>query len=211
MRKDLTEIVLVIDRSGSMNSCQDDAEGGINTFIKEQKECVGEANLTLVQFDTEYEVVHNGTPIKDVGKYMLHPRGMTALFDATGRAINTVGERLQKMNEQDRPGCVIVVIVTDGQENASTEFKKSQIKEMIERQKNVYNWQFTFLGADADAFTEAVDMGINAQSCGIYDANHKAGIMYLVASSQVSECRSASLAGRALDNSFSQEDLRSIS
>src|SRR5208283_1990055 len=155
MRSDLTDITLVIDRSGSMEEIREDAEGGVNAFIREQAKQPGEALLTLVQFDTEYDFIHKGVPVKQVPAYELVPRGNTALLDAVGRAINETGERLAKMAESDRPGLVIFVITTDGQENSSKEFSKAQIKEMVERQQSQYKWQFTFLGANQDAFAEA--------------------------------------------------------
>ena len=104
MRPDLTDITLVVDRSGSMESIWNDAEGGVNAFIEEQSKQPGEALLTLVQFDTDYEFVHNGVPIQDVPKYELQPRGMTALLDAVGRAINETGERMAKMAEHGGGG-----------------------------------------------------------------------------------------------------------
>ena len=160
MRNDLSDVTVVLDRSGSMASCRDDAEGGLNTFIEEQKKHPGETLFTLVQFDTEYEFVHKGKPIREVGPCQLVPRGMTALLDAVGRAIAETGERLAAMPEPDRPGLVVFVIVTDGQENSSKEYTKPQIKEMIERQQNDYKWQFSFLGANQDAFAEAGGIGI---------------------------------------------------
>lgn len=132
MRSDLTDITLVVDRSGSMQEMRSDAEGGVNAFIADQAKEPGEALLTLVQFDTEYEFLHSGVPIGQVPKYTLVPRGSTALLDAVGRAINETGERLSKMDEKDRPGLVIFVVMTDGHENASKEFSKPQIKKMIE-------------------------------------------------------------------------------
>ena len=128
MKSDLTDITLVVDRSGSMQEIRSDAEGGVNAFVEKQAEEPGEALLTLVQFDTEYDFVHKGVPIDKVPKYELHPRGATALLDAVGRAINETGERLAKMAEPDRPGLVIVVIMTDGLENSSREFTKSKSK-----------------------------------------------------------------------------------
>ena len=160
MRSNLTDITLVVDRSGSMEKIREDAEGGVNTFIHEQATHPGEALLTLVQFDTEYEFVHRGMPIKQVPPYTLVPRGNTALLDAVGRAINETGERLAKMAEQDRPGLVILVTTTDGLENSSKEFTKAQIKTLIEQQQSKYKWQFIFLGANQDAFAEAGGMGI---------------------------------------------------
>lgn len=160
MDKNLTEIILVSDRSGSMSNCREEAEGGINRFIEEQKDATGEAKLTLVQFDDVYEVVHDGIPIKDVPKYELHPRGWTALLDAIGKAMATVGERLSKTKDEDRPGLVVCVISTDGHENKSSEYTRPQIKEMIEDQQKNYNWQFQFLGANIDAIMTGSQMGI---------------------------------------------------
>jgi hypothetical protein len=111
MKADLTDITLVVDRSSSMASVREDAEGGVNTFITDQAKEPGEALLTLVQFDTEYEFLHKGVPVSQVPKYELVPRGMTALLDAVGRAINETGERLSKMPDQDRPSLVIFVVM----------------------------------------------------------------------------------------------------
>lgn len=164
MRSDLTELCVLVDRSGSMSVCQEQAQAGLNKFIEEQKSLSGEANLTLVLFDTEYEFLYKGTPIKDVLQVALVPRGGTALLDAIGRAINETGERLSKMDEKDRPGLVVFVILTDGEENSSKEFTAEKIKEMIEHQKNVYKWVFTYLGANQDAFKVAAKYGIGAAS-----------------------------------------------
>ena len=157
--KDKTELVLVVDRSGSMQTIKNDAEGGINSFIEEQKKATGEATFTLCQFDTEYEFVNKSTPIQEVVPYRLVPRGGTALNDAIGRTINETGERLAALPEHERPGMVIFLVVTDGQENSSREFTGPQIKEMIEHQKNKYNWNFNFLGTEEDSIGTARDLG----------------------------------------------------
>ena len=159
MRKDLVDLTLVVDRSGSMQTIRDDAEGGINAFIEDQAGEEGEAVLTLVEFDSEYEFLHRAVAIKDVPPYVLTPRGSTALLDAVGRAINETGLRLAKIPESDRPGLVVFVVMTDGQENSSREFKLDDVRKMIDRQQTTYNWQFTFLGADAAAFNDAAKMG----------------------------------------------------
>ena len=111
MNEKLTDITLVVDRSGSMSAIRDDAQGGVNEFIRQQKTEPNDANLTLVQFDTDYEFIYNGTPIQDVGEYELSPRGGTALLDAVGRAINETGSRLAKMPEAERPGLVIFCLL----------------------------------------------------------------------------------------------------
>lgn len=201
MRPDLTDITLVVDRSGSMASIQDDAQGGVNAFIAEQAKEPGEALLTLVQFDTEYDFLHKGVPISKVPHYDLCPRGMTALLDAVGRAIIETGQRLAAMNELDRPGLVIFVVMTDGCENSSKEYTKSQIKEMIERQQNKYSWHFTFLGANQDAFAEAGGMGIDAGGAANYGAA-KVGAAYGATISKVARMRQQARDGEEVDNAF---------
>jgi uncharacterized protein YegL len=201
MRSDLTDITVVMDRSGSMESCRTDAEGGLNAFIDQQKSEPGEALFTLVQFDNEYEFVHSAVPIKSVPRYTLLPRGSTALLDAVGRAIVETGERLSKMAEADRPGLVVFVIITDGEENASKEFKKAQIKAMIERQSSAYSWQFTFLGANQDAFAEGAAIGIAAGAI----MNHTVGTTkaaYAAAAGNVGRMRMASRLAQKVVNAF---------
>lgn len=156
------EIIIVLDRSGSMATVRNDTMGGYNTFINDQKSrATGEVKVTLVQFDDQYEVNYNGRPIQEVpalGETTYVPRGMTALLDAVGKTINTVGDRLAKTAESERPSLVIFVTLTDGQENASKEFKLEQIREMIKHQTEKYKWQFVFLGADQNSF-QAESMG----------------------------------------------------
>ena len=209
MKQDLTDIVLVIDRSGSMTAMQSDAEGGINSFIKKQAELPGEARLSLVQFDTEYEFVHRMAPIKEVPHFHLVPRGWTALLDAVGRAIVETGERLATMAEDDRPGLVVFVIVTDGQENSSKEFTKTKIKEMIEHQQSAYKWQFTFLGANQDAFAEAHGLGIPAAAAANYSPA-AAGAMFAAASSSTGRMRHQAATGQSVQAGYSAEERKSM-
>lgn len=209
MKSDLTDLTLVIDRSGSMEEIRSDAEGGVNAFIREQAQQPGDALLTLVQFDTEYEFVHRGVPIKQSPAYTLVPRGSTALLDAVGRAINETGERLGKMPEQDRPGLVVFVIVTDGQENSSQEFSKSRIKEMIEEQQKKYAWQFTFLGANQDAFAEAGGMGI--QDCGVANfAPDKAAAAFAGTGKKVNRMRMQRRTGQVVSNAFTEQERKEM-
>jgi len=159
MRNDLTDITLIVDRSGSMHSCRADSEGGINSFIESQKKASGDCLFTLVEFDTEYNFVYNGVNIKDTTPYTLVPRGWTALRDALGRAINEAGVRLAAMPENERPGLVLFVVVTDGLDNRSYKFTSEQIKSMIGHQESKYSWKFTYLGAAHDAFTASSALG----------------------------------------------------
>src|SRR6516164_8215011 len=163
MNQNVCEIGFVLDRSGSMNAMKEEAIGGITAFLESQKKLPGEVRLTLVLFDHEYIVAHDGVPIKDVPPLDDHsyvPRGTTALLDAIGRTINTIGERLEKTPEPERPGKVIVVILTDGLENTSQEFNREGIFKMIKHQREVYSWEFIFLGAKQDAIATGAKMGI---------------------------------------------------
>lgn len=161
-RDDLVFIAVVLDRSGSMSSIRDDAIGGFNSFLKEQQEAPGAAMLTLVQFDHEYIVVHDGVPVKDVpelDRATFVPRGNTALLDAIGRTVNVMEARIGKMTEDEKPCRQIVAILSDGEENHSQEFKKHDIKKIIEeRSKN--GWDFAFLSAGLDQFADAQEIGI---------------------------------------------------
>jgi uncharacterized protein YegL len=164
MKKNLTEIVAILDRSGSMEGLTNDTIGGFNNFIKEQKAIEGEAFLTTILFDDEYEVLHNRIDLKLIEPITTKDyfaRGSTALLDAIGKTINTIGGNLSKIAEQGRPSKVIFLIITDGEENASVEFNNKKIKKMIEHQKAKYNWKFLFYGANIDAFSVGGSMGID--------------------------------------------------
>ncbi len=208
-KKNLTDITVVLDRSGSMSSIKEEAENGLNHFIDEQKELPGSASFTLVKFDTEYEFAYKGVDIQSVGKCTLEPRGMTALLDAVGRSINETGERLKNTLEEEKPGLVVFVIVTDGAENSSHEFTRSQIKEMIEKQRSTYKWQFTFLGANQDAFAEASSIGIASMSTMTYSP-HKAQDVFYAASSNVGRMRSASAKNEVISNTYTVEESESV-
>lgn len=205
MRKDLTDLTVIVDRSGSMNDCAMEASNGINNFIEEQKKAPGECLATLVQFDTKYEFIHQGVPLSEVKPYELVPGGMTALLDAVGRSINETGKRLAAMTEKDRPGLVVFLIVTDGEENSSHEFSLEAVREMIEKQQKDYNWKFTFLGADHNAFAAGASMGIAAAGVAQFSKG-KTDKAYSNASSNVMRMRRANLAGQAVTCSYSAEE-----
>lgn len=170
MKSDYTHITLVVDRSGSMSTCKVEAEGGINAFIKDQQAQPGEASLTLVQFDNQYETVYNGLPLRAIDHpYVLEPRGFTALNDAVGRAIVDTGEFLSAIPEAARPGLVVFAIVTDGAENASRIYSRAQIRDMIKHQEEAYQWRFDYLGANQDAFAVAQTMGLTMDSALQYE------------------------------------------
>lgn len=161
--RDATEILVVMDKSGSMGPRQADAIGGFNQFLTDQQKEPGEANLTLVLFDTTYNIPFSGKPIKDVPPMTgdtYRPGGGTALNDALARAIIETGKRLSDMPEDARPQKVICVVITDGEENSSKEHTKEQVAEMVKHQEERYDWAFIYLGANVDAFHAAQQLGI---------------------------------------------------
>mgnify|MGYP006291390079 CR=1 FL=1 len=174
MRNDLTELVFIVDRSGSMNSIREAAIGSFNKFLEDQKKGPGEVQVTLVLFDHEYNMLYSGIPIDaadELDATTFVPRGNTALFDAIGRTINEVGSRLAQTADRDRPGSVVVAILTDGNENASREFDAQEIKGMIEEQESKYSWVFAYLSADKDAISDAGKIGIARNMTHQFSAN----------------------------------------
>lgn len=161
MKQGYTDITVLIDRSGSMIGSESDVIGGFNTLIEKQKEVDGQCTVSLIQFDTKYEVNYIAKDVNDVPALEYYPRGGTALVDALGRTINETGRRLQKLPESDRPEQVIFVVQTDGEENSSREFNSEQVREMVEHQQGKYDWDFMFFGADIDAFDVAGGLGFS--------------------------------------------------
>ena len=176
MNENLTEIVAILDRSGSMEHLTNDTIGGFNSFLKEQIEIPGEAILTTVLFNDSYMLLHdreNINRIKPITRKEYIAQGSTALLDAMGKTINDIGLKLLNTVENERPCKVIFFIITDGEENASVEFTNEKIKEMVELQKNTYGWEFIFLGANIDSFSTASALGISANRSFDYEADEE--------------------------------------
>lgn len=192
MNNKLTEIIFLLDRSGSMAGLESDTVGGFNAFVKRQCELEGGTILTTVLFDDEYEVLWSGIDAREVllteDEYFV--RGTTALLDAIGKTILDVGYRLSKTPEDHRPGKVIFVITTDGMENASREFTYNKVKELISHQQEKYSWEFIFMGANIDTVKEAESLGIQLENSFSFQATHK-GVenMYEMISESVLEKR----------------------
>jgi hypothetical protein len=166
MNNDLTEIWMILDRSGSMDAIHSGTVEAVNAFVTDQKTEEGRVRFTLRQFDNEVDTVYDRLPLEKVPMMKLddfQPRGMTALNDAVGQAILDLGRILEKTPEDERPGSVIFTILTDGHENASKEFSGKQVADMIQHQKSKYDWEFVFLGANIDVDQVAGDMNIEPE------------------------------------------------
>lgn len=170
-----TEIIFIIDKSGSMAHLSSDTIGGFNGFIASQKALEGKATLTTVLFDTTWKILHDGVDIQEV-KSMTNTDyiagGGTAMLDAIGETINRVQDRHDELGEE-KPEEVLFVITTDGEENSSRKFTKSQIEKMIKHQTNGHGWTFLFLGANMDAVKEAESIGISNSHSHTYDYTDK--------------------------------------
>ena len=193
-RHDLTHLFFLLDRSGSMQSIKTDTEGGFAAFIEEQRSAVGECRVTLAQFDEHYEIVFADTPVADVGPLRLQPRGSTALLDAMGRMITEAGAALAALPEDERPGSVVVAIMTDGLENASREWTHRAVKALVEQQSTAYAWQFLYMGADQDAIEVGHALGVSGDHAVTYGRGNVDQVM-AASSAKVSDLRRA----RSLD------------
>lgn len=174
MKKNLTEIVFILDRSGSMAGLEDDTIGGFNAMIQKQKAEPGEAVVSTVLFDNHTDVIHdrvNIQKIEPMTRKEYYVRGCTALLDAVGGAIHHIGNVHKYAREEDRPEKTLFVITTDGMENASRRYSYEKLKAMIERQKEKYGWEFIFLGANIDAAREAARFGIDEDRAVNYNAD----------------------------------------
>ena len=174
MKKNLTEIVFILDRSGSMAGLEKDTIGGFNAMIEKQKKEPGEAYISTVLFDNHREVLHDRVPVQKVEPMTdrdYYVRGCTALLDAVGHAIHHIGNVHKYAREEDRPEKTLFVITTDGLENASREYTYEKVRQMISHEKEKYGWEFIFLGANIDATKEAARFGIHADCAADYHAD----------------------------------------
>ncbi|MBQ6831223.1 MAG: VWA domain-containing protein [Oscillospiraceae bacterium] len=193
MKKNLTEIVFILDRSGSMAGLEDDTVGGFNAMIEKQKSEPGEALISTVLFDNVSQVIHDRVDLQAVApmtRKEYYVRGCTALLDAVGGAIHHIGNVHKYAREEDRPEKTLFVITTDGMENASRKYSYDRVKMMIQRQKEKYGWEFIFLGANIDAVKEAARFGIGADRAANYHADRKGtGVIYETVSDAICHVR----------------------
>ena len=193
MKKNLTELVMILDRSGSMSGLESDTIGGYNSMLKKQRETEGEVLVSTVLFDDRIEVLFDRVPLTEMPQMTdkeYYVRGCTALLDAVGGAIHHIGNVHKYAREEDRPEKTIFVITTDGLENASRNYDYAHVKRMVERQKEKYGWEFLFLGANIDAIETAGRFGISADRAANYHSDHEGtALNYEVLSEAVSAMR----------------------
>ncbi len=212
MKKNLTEIVFILDRSGSMSGLEADTIGGFNSMIEKQRKESGEALISTILFDNVSEVLHDRVPVQKVAPMTDRDYfvcGGTALLDAIGGAIRHIGNIHKYARQEDVPEHTLFVITTDGMENASRRYDSETVKKMIERQKRKYSWDFLFLGANIDAVETARHFGIDADRAVNYHPDHEGTqLNYEVLSAAVSAVRHSAPLGRDWKRRIN-EDFRS--
>lgn len=187
MKKNLTEIVFILDRSGSMAGFEDDTIGGFNAMIRKQKVEEGEAYVSTVLFDHLTDVIHDRVDIRNIQPMTrkdYYVRGSTALLDAVGKSIHHISNIHKYAREEDRPEKTIIVITTDGMENASREYSYDRVKQMIRQAQETWGWEFLFLGANIDAAREAARFGITEDRAANYHADRQGTAVIYEAMSQ---------------------------
>ena len=207
MKKGLTEIVFILDRSGSMGGLETDTIGGYNSMLEKQKKEEGEALISTVLFDDRTEILHDRKNIEEVNPITdkeYYVRGCTALLDAIGGAIQHIGKVRKEMPEEDRPEKTLFIITTDGMENASKTYSYDKVKKMVEKKKRKHNWEFVFLGANIDAVEVAGKFGVDRNRAVRYECDSAGtAINFDVMSRMVScvrECASPEMMKIALDS-----------
>lgn len=207
MKKDFTSINVLMDSSGSMASLTKDTIGGFNTFLAEQKALSGTATLTLCTFSTTINLVHDCIDLQAVPNLTTstyHASGGTALLDAMGITINEVGKKLASMAEEEKPSKVIFLIITDGEENSSKEYSLQNVKDMVSHQREKYNWEFVFIGANMDAIEVGETLGVATHNSINYEATMEGTkILYRSLSQGVSDYRTG------VSNKFDATNIKS--
>jgi hypothetical protein len=205
-----TLIAALLDRSGSMRACKTATESGFDEMMSKHRSEPGEAIVTLAMFDDEYENVYANVPIAQVAPLNLIPRSMTAMLDAIGRFVTEIGEHLAGLDEADRPGAVICLIMTDGLENASREWSWESVNALITQQRERFDWSFVFLGANIDAVEVGGRIGVPQASAMTYNAADEDAVhaSYAMAARETVRRRSATQANVDYAMTFSEQDRR---
>lgn len=202
-KRDYTHVEFVLDRSGSMSIRAHDTIKGFNRLLDDQARIAGACTVGAAQFDHEYQRLYDAVPIAQAPRLTVEtyqPRGWTALHDAVCRSIDALGQRFDAMPERDRPAKVVVVIITDGVENASREHDLAAVRKRVTHQRERYGWQFVFLGADLDSMHEAVRWGVPAGNAAVYVASaHGVAETYSTVSANLGCLRSGTSSTMAFD------------
>lgn len=204
-----THYIVIVDRSGSMTRIKADTEGGVRQFAAGQEKVPGRKTLSLYQFDDRFDAVTRFGALEEAEKFTLAPRGMTALYGAIGRAFTEEGQQLEAMDEAARPGKVVVVIATDGEENSShlyewsRQYGRQRIRDMVTRQQEEYSWQVTYIGANQDAFAAGGAIGVPQAATMDYASSH-AGTQS--AWSSVSRASAGYASGQSVSVAYSDQD-----
>ena len=210
MKKGLTEIVFILDRSGSMSGLESDTIGGYNSMIEKQKKEEGEALISTVLFDGQTDVLHDRVPldkISPITEKEYYVRGSTALLDAVGGAIHHIGNVHKYAREEDVPEKTLFIITTDGMENSSRQYSYDKVKKMIEKQKEKYHWEFIFLGANIDAVGVADRFGVDRQHAVRYECDSAGTALNFQVMNKMVSCARGAKSAKAMNEAFCSEEM----
>ena len=210
MKKGLTEIVFILDRSGSMAGLEADTIGGYNSMLAKQKKEKGEAVISTVLFDDRTEILHNRKNLQNVERITdkeYYVRGCTALLDAVGGAIHHISRIQKMMPEEERPEKTLFIITTDGLENASTRYSYEKVKKMVEKKKKRNHWEFVFLGANIDAVEVAGRFGVAANRAVRYECDSVGTALNFTVMSKMVSCARASSSAEDMEEAFDHDDM----
>ena len=210
MKKGLTEIVFILDRSGSMSGLESDTIGGYNSMIEKQKKEEGEALISTVLFDGQTDVLHDRVPldkISPITEKEYYVRGSTALLDAVGGAIRHIGNVHKYAREEDVPEKTLFIITTDGMENSSRKYSYDKVKKMIEKQKEKYHWEFIFLGANIDAVGVADRFGVDRQHAVRYECDSAGTALNFQVMNKMVSCARSAKSAKAMNEAFCSEEM----
>lgn len=210
MKKGLTEIVFILDRSGSMSGLESDTIGGYNSMIEKQKKEEGEALISTVLFDGQTDVLHDRVPLDKISPITgkeYYVRGSTALLDAVGGAIHHIGNVHKYAREEDVPEKTLFIITTDGMENSSRQYSYDKVKKMIEKQKEKYHWEFIFLGANIDAVGVADRFGVDRQHAVRYECDSVGTALNFQVMNKMVSCARGAKSAKAMNEAFCSEEM----
>ena len=210
MKKGLTEIVFILDRSGSMSGLESDTIGGYNSMIEKQKKEEGEALISTVLFDGQTDVLHDRVSldkISPITEKEYYVRGSTALLDAVGGAIRHIGNVHKYAREEDVPEKTLFIITTDGMENSSRQYSYDKVKKMIEKQKEKYHWEFIFLGANIDAVGVADRFGVDRQHAVRYECDSAGTALNFQVMNKMVSCARSAKSAKAMNEAFCSEEM----